>query len=310
MTDRYAMRLYQEKRLPKPWTLCTRRRYVRRAGGGRKTWGGGDAIGCVVAWRRPARRRRRGSSAAARCWRRCRAIRRGWRCSTAPTRQPDGRHLGALEVRPTSSGAPTVPLDVRSDGRHVQRAARRCGTSAASVANEPSTKATPPSSRTSTAGSSCGRRRWARRRRSAANVRDFDRRAGGQRPASSWTGTAQTIDAGNDGHARRGVGRRRARRALQCRMTLADGVAAAQASWRLSNDGRIAIATVRGATAMPTPGDVLLVTLASGRAADACRRRGRRALADDDGRTATRSRGSKAINELQVHAAVGRRRPR
>jgi hypothetical protein len=175
---------------------------------------------------------------------------------TAPTRQSNGSYLGTLEVNATSSALAAVTLDDRSDGGSFARGSALWFRGGVTLIDE-GTPASPhpygalkvwlPGSRAPI--------------QIGDNVRDF---------AVSQDGSAcifmdwaqQTIDPSNRGKLV-AVSTAGCNDGSCLPIVLATDVSAAQASWRLSDDGRFAFATVRGA-ADGDEGSAVLVTLASG----------------------------------------------
>lgn len=175
---------------------------------------------------------------------------------TSPARQSDGSYLGALEVRATSTALTALTLDGRSDGGTFARGSALWFRGGVTLVDE----GTPPSPHPYGTLSV-----WLPGMQTpiqvGANVREYEVSQDGSACIfMDWD--QQTIDPGNRGKLV-AVSTAGCMDGSCMPLTLATGLAAAQASWRLSNDGRFAFATVRGAGAADA-GSALLATLTSG----------------------------------------------
>ncbi len=182
-----------------------------------------------------------------------------WVAAILPLRRlVTGTHIGQLEVAPTAGGPPTL-LDNRSAGGLFNRGTTLWYQGGVSVVSEDNLPATPPVVAHVYGGLFAWTPGVAAPTQVGSVVRDFSVAESG-RAAVFMDWSAPSNDAATTGTLVAVSASSCAAGACN-RMTLADGVTAAQAAWRLSSDGTVAIVTVRGATDSDA-GQVVLVSFA------------------------------------------------
>jgi hypothetical protein len=174
----------------------------------------------------------------------------------SPTRLSTGVHLGKLEIVPVTGGGDPLILDERSAGGRFNRGTALWYLGSVSVVNE-GTPATPHVY----GGLYVWTTEMASPVRVGDNVREFyPSQDGSACVFMDWD--QKTVDASNTGTLK-AVSAPRCAAGMCNAVQLDSGITLAQAAWRISTDGRLVFATVRGA-GVGDPGKRILLALDGG----------------------------------------------